>query len=495
MKKLKLKTKLILLCIFLLTATAVVGLTSHHTAKGISAEYENLTNRTLPAETQVSRFYEKFLVIRMNLRNLGLPGVTKEDAQQSLALITQNLNEIKKIQKEYEALGFSPQQKELYRNQIKAWEDFTAVGKRVLALNESGTPESKEAMTKIFFDDCPKYADLFTKATLKLSAYHHEEVIRRSNFAKAIASDGLQANLFLVATAIVLGLLLTYLFSSSLSKTLINISSSLSESATKTSKSAYQLSSSSQQLSFSANQVAASLEETVASIEELTSMVRLNTESAQTANSLSQKSQKAVENGEKEISKLIHSMSEIANGSKKVAEIINVIDDIAFQTNLLALNASVEAARAGEQGKGFAVVADAVRSLAQRSASAAKDISLLIKTNVEQSTEGAKIADSSILVLNEIMLSVQKVAQLNSEIANASKEQSHGLEQISKAMNQLDQAMQGNAQSSESISNLSQDMTGQGDQLAQLVSGLNQVVRGDTESRLPSRKISMQNAA
>jgi len=171
-------------------------------------------------------------------------------------------------------------------------------------------------------------------------------------------------------------------------------------------------------------------------------------------------------------------MSEIASGSKKIEEIIHVIDDIAFQTNLLALNAAVEAARAGEQGKGFAVVAEAVRSLAQKSAEAAKDINALIKDNVEKSGHGATIASNSGAVLQDILLAVKKVADLNGEIAAGSREQATGLEQISKAMNQLDQATQGNAASSEEVAASSEEMSSQANALADLVGELQMLVHG-----------------
>lgn len=172
-------------------------------------------------------------------------------------------------------------------------------------------------------------------------------------------------------------------------------------------------------------------------------------------------------------------MEGIASGSKKIEEIITVIDDIAFQTNLLALNAAVEAARAGEQGKGFAVVAEAVRNLAQRSASAAKDITTLIQDNVSQSENGAKVAGQSGTVLRDIVTSVKKVADLNSEISAASQEQSSGLEQISKAMNQLDQATQGNAASSEEVAASSEEMSAQAVMLADLASDLHTLIQGE----------------
>lgn len=266
--------------------------------------------------------------------------------------------------------------------------------------------------------------------------------------------------------------------SNSLARALRQLGERLSESSQQTAQTSRQFSSASQALSAGSTESAASLEETVASLEELSGMVRANADSARQAAALSQASCGAAERGEAELKRLITSVTEVAKSSKQIEDIIGVIDDIAFQTNLLALNAAVEAARAGEQGKGFAVVADAVRDLAQRSATAAKDISKLILDSVNKSEEGAKIADQNGSVLREIVTSARKVSDLVNEISSASGEQSTGIEQINKAMNQLDQVTQSNAASAEEAAASAEALSEQALLLDGMVHELRTVIEG-----------------
>ena len=203
-----------------------------------------------------------------------------------------------------------------------------------------------------------------------------------------------------------------------------------------------------------------SLEETAANMEEMTSTVRQNSESAQLANQLANTTRSNAENGRQVVERTIAAMSEINDSSKKIADITGTIDSIAFQTNLLALNAAVEAARAGEQGRGFAVVATEVRSLAQRSADAAKEIKSLISDSVEKTKIGTHLVDESGETLTGIIDEIKKVTDIVAEINIASKEQTTGIDQINNAVSQMDDSTQQNVtlvEASASANNLLQD--------------------------------------
>ncbi|MCO6043912.1 Cache 3/Cache 2 fusion domain-containing protein [Aeoliella sp. ICT_H6.2] len=213
-----------------------------------------------------------------------------------------------------------------------------------------------------------------------------------------------------------------------------------------------QLASASEQLSNGAQESASSLEETAASLEEITATVRQNADNADQANQLARGSRQSAENGGAVVSDAVRAMDEIDKSSRKIAEIITTIDEIAFQTNLLALNAAVEAARAGEQGRGFAVVAGEVRSLAQRSATAAREIKTLIEDSVGKVKAGSDLVNKSGDTLQEIVTSVKRVTDIVAEIAAASQEQTTGIEQINRAVTQLDHVTQSNASQTEEMS-------------------------------------------
>jgi methyl-accepting chemotaxis protein len=215
--------------------------------------------------------------------------------------------------------------------------------------------------------------------------------------------------------------------------------------ATEVTSASAEISTSTTDLSQRTEEQAASLEETSASMEEIAATVKKNAENARQANAFATETSTVAERGGAVVSNAVTAMARIEESSRKISDIIGVIDEIARQTNLLALNAAVEAARAGEAGRGFAVVASEVRSLAQRSSQAAKDIKDLITNSNSQVKDGVDLVNKAGESLNEIVASIKKVASIVGEIANASLEQSSGIEQVNKALSQMDEVTQQNS--------------------------------------------------
>jgi methyl-accepting chemotaxis protein len=214
---------------------------------------------------------------------------------------------------------------------------------------------------------------------------------------------------------------------------------------------------------------ASNLVETTSSMEQMTSMVKNNAENAMQANVIAAATREQAERGGRVVGAAVAAMSEINTSSNRIAEIIGVIDEIAFQTNLLALNAAVEAARAGEQGRGFAVVASEVRSLASRSAGAAKEIKALIQDSVGKVNEGTKLVDESGKVLEEIVTQVKTVTDMVAEIANSSRQQAAGIEQVNSAVTAMDAMTQQNAAMVEQAAGAAQALSGQARSLTKLI--------------------------
>jgi len=250
-------------------------------------------------------------------------------------------------------------------------------------------------------------------------------------------------------------------------------------------------------LSRRTEETAANLQKTASSMEQLTGTVKQSADSARTANQLAGSAAQVAHRGGEVVSQVVSTMDEINTASKRIADIIGTIDGIAFQTNILALNAAVEAARAGEQGRGFAVVASEVRSLAQRSAEAAKEIKALIGASVDKVESGAKLVADAGTTMNEIVASVQRVSDIIGEITAASAEQSDGIGQVNGAVVQLDQMTQQNAALVEESSAAAGTLNGQATQLTALVSTFklgNEVRQPAAAAPLAARVIAQASA-
>jgi len=252
-------------------------------------------------------------------------------------------------------------------------------------------------------------------------------------------------------------------------QSLVRTVSAVRQNAESVASASAQIASGNHDLSARTESQASALEETAASMEELGSTVRQNADNARQANQLAVSASSVATQGGEVVAQVVETMKGISAASSKIADIIGVIDGIAFQTNILALNAAVEAARAGEQGRGFAVVASEVRSLAQRSAEAAKEIKGLITASVERVEQGSAQVDQAGTTMMEVVNAIRRVTDIMGEISAASSEQSAGVSQVGEAVTQMDQATQQNAALVEQMAAAAGSLSGQARELVQAV--------------------------
>ena len=260
------------------------------------------------------------------------------------------------------------------------------------------------------------------------------------------------------------------------------IAKDLDASSGQVANTSSELEEASQKLAEGTTEQAASIQETSSTLEETSSMVLQNHENTQQAASLAKQTKQFASKSNIEMEKMMSSMEELKKSSSEISKIIKVIDDIAFQTNILSLNAAVEAARAGDAGKGFAVVAEEVRSLAHRSAQAAKDTTVIIENNINLSERGVDIAKTVSSSISEIDIQSNKVSELLDEISVATNEQSQGVDQINKAISQMEIVLDSNAQTAEESASASKALYSQTLNMNEIVTRLQRVVYGAKES-------------
>src|SRR3569623_574888 len=299
---------------------------------------------------------------------------------------------------------------------------------QVVKLTRKG---NKEQAVAVLFGNLQNSQQSFFQNIDALIAFQSEEMDQSYKDAQSTYQNARTLMLILSAVALLLGVSASIIITRTLLRQLGGEPTYAAEIAGK-------IASGNQDLSSRTEEQASSLEETASSLEELTSTVRQNADNARQANQLAVSASEVAEKGGAVVGQVVDTMESINESSKKIVDIIGVIDGIAFQTNILALNAAVEAARAGEQGRGFAVVASEVRSLAQRSASAAKEIKGLIGDSVEKVEAGSKLVEHAGTMMDEVVSSVRRVTDIVGEITASSQEQSAGIEQINQAVTQMD---------------------------------------------------------
>ncbi len=360
----------------------------------------------------------------------------------------------------------SPEEKQVLDEFSALLQKYLAESEQILALSSENKNEEAEAVLKsTSLEKYRSLAEVMMKE-VNLNVAAGDEEAKKAMTAYA---TGRTVTLIVLGVNIVLGLGLATWIARWFTRAIVDVDD-ISNSVASASQ---ELAAASEQLSSGAQQSASSLEETASSLEEITATVRQNADNADQANQLANSSRETAEKGGAVVAQAVDAMGEINRSSRKIADIITTIDEIAFQTNLLALNAAVEAARAGEQGRGFAVVAGEVRNLAQRSATAAREIKGLIEDSVQKVETGSELVNKSGETLGAIVTSVKRVTDIVAEIAAASREQTVGIEQINKAVAQMDQVTQSNASQTEEMSGTAVALSGQAEQLQAVVAQFN----------------------
>ena len=431
-----------------------------------SSLFEKIKN----SASQVSGKNELFILEKRILKlngqvAAGLLFKTENNTAGLVSIVQLGKTEIQSAQKHYDLLSnssLSPLAKEKLTDLANHLYQYQSLAAEIFAkLSQDNLKEARALLSD--FENTYK---ILTEKVNNLNL----QVQRDSAIETQESSQTLSLMSVFILLGVFAGCFIGFYSIKKLSRDLKAFMLSLNNAAFRVKTLAQTLSASNVQLSTNATETASSLEETVASLEELSSMISLNTDNSTKVYLVSETTTKVAEKGEQSIHALTQAMDEIKNDSRKMEEIVNVIDDISFQTNLLALNAAVEAARAGEQGKGFAVVADAVRSLAQRSSTSAKEINIIIRENLRKVDKGSEIAHECNSSLKQIFNQVKQVTEISGQIASASQEQTSGLKQINQAMIQLDSASQDNASAAEDVSKAASEAQHQSSKMLDVVS-------------------------
>lgn len=520
-KKLTLKVKLIALCLMLSMVSVVISFVSNSGIHTVESKYNQIVDGSMPNLNVLNNMYLSYRQIRIDLRTLGISGITTQHANEAIQNTINSIAEYEKFDKAYNEIPFLPGEQELYDQMNKDWKHFKGVGVRALDLYKTGKPEDFQKLLNIYFEDCPKAAAAYTTSMNKLKDFNLNNAKKFTDEAKDSATQTNRIILVVAVVGISIGLLLGLIIASALTNTVATIVKNLTDNSQQVMSSSHEIAQASDSLAQATTEQAASLEETAASLEELTAMVAKNTENSKKTSSSSEESQQKANLGKEAVERMMQSIEEIDqsnqaimvqvnNSNEQMTEIVKVIqdigektkviNDIVFQTKLLSFNASVEAARAGEHGKGFAVVAEEVGNLAQMSGNAAREITDMLDTSIskvqhivqetktqveiliaqgkEKVEAGVQVAQQCNEVLNEIVENVSGVTAMSAEISSASQEQSTGINEINKAVSQLDTVTQQNSATSQQAASAAENLARQAEMLNTVISSLSNVVYG-----------------
>jgi len=460
-------------CIILIAI--VLGVFSYVCVLEIARYSDEITKRALPINTAC---YQLQINLRSGMQKMYMH-IGSLDAQDMARLEAGYAELTKNNDLQYEMLNKSilkPEGKQIMEKIMAARKDYAVIRAKVFESSRQAT--NNVATYQLARNQMDPAGEKYSAAIDELVDYARRNAVTVSD---GITSQVKQSRLGIIlgiSLAFIVGVGVAFIITLKTNKKLKHVADALNDGASQVTAAAGQVSSSGQSLAEGASEQAASIEETSSSLEEMSSMTKGNAEHSHKANELGKQARSAAEKGVQDMQNMTLAMNGLKAASDDIAKIIKTIDEIAFQTNILALNAAVEAARAGEAGMGFAVVAEEVRSLAQRSAQAAKETSEKIQGTIEKTTQGVEISHKVETALAEIVTRVREVDQLVAEVASASSEQSQGISQINTAVTQMDKVTQSNAASAEESAAAAEELNAQAETMKGYVNELLALVGG-----------------